>query len=113
MQPRKTAARPRRGHCLRPLLWALMITAAALPAADTAGAEADWTGYFWGDGRRPAVAAYWERLQTRPSYRTEILEARCPITLQGIEDVKQAKASDPALRQALEGAWTGGARNPG
>jgi glutathione S-transferase len=75
--------------------------------------EADWGEYFWGDGKRPAVAAYWQALQARPSYRTEILEARCPITLQGIEDVKQAKASDPALRQALEGAWTGGARNPG
>jgi glutathione S-transferase len=66
-------------------------------------AEADWADRFWSGGRRPAVAAYWERLQARPSYRTEILEARCPITEKGIEDVKRAKAGDPALREALEG----------
>ena len=66
--------------------------------------EVDWGRHFWGDGRRPALANYWQRLQSRPSYRSEILEARCPITLKGIEDVKLAKASDPALREALEGA---------
>lgn len=65
--------------------------------------EADWADCFWGDDRRPAVASYWERLRARPSYRAEILEARCPITVQGIEDLKRAKARDSALRRALEG----------
>lgn len=67
-------------------------------------AEADWDAYFWGDARRPTVAAYWERWQARPSYPTGILEARCPVTRQGIEDLRRAKAADPRLRAALETA---------
>jgi glutathione S-transferase len=65
--------------------------------------EADWGDYFWGDGRRPAVAAYWRRLQRRPSYHSEIDALRCPITRQGISDLKRAKESDARLRAALEG----------
>lgn len=67
-------------------------------------AEADWDEYFWGNGKRPAVAAYWERLQARPSYRSEIMEMRCPMTQRGIADLKRAKTADPQLRLALEGA---------
>ena len=66
-------------------------------------AEADWADCFWGGGKRPAVASYWERLRARPSYRTEILEARCPIAARGIEDLRRAKAGDPVLRGAVEG----------
>ena len=65
--------------------------------------EVDWHDYYWGDGRRPAVAAYWERLTARPSYQSEILEMRCPITRKGIDDVRQAKREDSSLRSALEG----------
>jgi len=65
-------------------------------------AEADWDQYFWGGGKRPAVAAYWERLQARPSYRSEIVDRRCPITCKGIADLKAAKATDPRLGEALE-----------
>jgi hypothetical protein len=69
--------------------------------------EADWTEYFWGAGKRPTVAAYWDRLRARPSYRSEIAAARCPITRQGIEDLKQAKATDARLHDALEGVERG------
>ncbi len=65
--------------------------------------EADWQERFWGAGRRPAVAAYWERLRARPSWRTEIEAQRCAITRRGIADLARAKAADPGLREALEG----------
>jgi glutathione S-transferase len=65
-------------------------------------AEADWDGYYWGDGRRPTVAAYWQRLQERPSFQSEIAAARCPNTRRGIEQLKAAKRSDARLRAALE-----------
>jgi glutathione S-transferase len=66
-------------------------------------AEADWDHYFWGGGQRPTVAAYWKRLQARASFGSEIAAMRCPITEKGMADLKEAKASDPRLRQALEG----------
>jgi glutathione S-transferase len=64
--------------------------------------EADWAERLWGGARRPAVAAYWDRLRARPSYRSEILEMRCPNTRRGIDDLRAAKAADPRLRDALE-----------
>jgi glutathione S-transferase len=65
--------------------------------------EADWDAHFWGGARRPAVAAYWEKLQARPSYASQILAMRCPITRQGMADLRDAKAADPRLREGLEG----------
>jgi glutathione S-transferase len=66
-------------------------------------AEADWDAFFWGEGRRPAVAAYWERLRARPSWASGIEAARCPATRRGIAELKAAKAADARLREALEG----------
>jgi len=65
--------------------------------------EADWEGVFWGAGQRPHVAAYWQRLAERPSYRSEVLDARCPNVRNGIVVLAEAKADDRALRTALEG----------
>jgi len=65
--------------------------------------EADWDDYLWGSGKRPTIAAYWERLKARPSYRSEILDMRCPITQKGIADLKRAKVEDARLHEALEG----------
>jgi len=65
--------------------------------------EVDWEERFWGGGKRPQVAAYWERLKARPSYTTAILHERCETLERGITDVKTAKRDDPALRVALEG----------
>jgi glutathione S-transferase len=67
-------------------------------------AEVDWAEYFWGDGRRPAVRAYFERLQARPSHAAAIEGYRDPLTRRGSARVREAKRSDPALRGALEGA---------
>lgn len=65
--------------------------------------EVDWDEHFWGDDRRPAVAAYWQRLKERPSYEAAILRERCPTLLDGMADVKVAKREDPRLRAALLG----------
>jgi glutathione S-transferase len=64
--------------------------------------EADWDGYFWGGGRNPGVAAYWQRLRERPSYASEIEAVRCPSTRRGIADLKRAKAEDARFRELLE-----------
>lgn len=66
--------------------------------------EADWDALFWGAGRRPAIAAYWERLQARPSFAAAIEQARCPRTRAGVAAVREAKRRSPRLRAALEGA---------
>ena len=81
-------------YTLADVSWAVMLDRLA---------EVDWDGYFWGEGKRPGVAAYWEKLVGRPSYKSEVLEMRCAITRKGIDDVKQAKANDPVLRSAFEG----------
>ncbi len=65
--------------------------------------EVDWDGVLWGDDRRPSVAAYWQRLASRKSYREQIVDMRCEITRLGIDEVKRAKREHPALREALEG----------
>ena len=65
-------------------------------------AEADWAAHFWGVGRRPTIAAYWSRLQERPSFAAAIESVRAPVTRQGIADLADAKRDEPALRAALE-----------
>jgi glutathione S-transferase len=65
-------------------------------------AEADWDNFFWGEDRRPAISSYWRRLQARPSYRGEILDRRSEATLRAMADLKDAKANDARLREALE-----------
>jgi glutathione S-transferase len=64
--------------------------------------EADWADHFWGEGRRPAIAAYWDRLRARPSFASAIEDVRAPVTRQGIADLAAAKRAEPALRAALE-----------
>lgn len=65
--------------------------------------EAGWEDFYWGRGQRPAVAAYWERLQARPSFSSAIEEMRGEVVRRGIADVAEAKAQDAKLRAALEG----------
>ena len=65
--------------------------------------EVDWDRHFWGEGRRPIVAAYWERLLERPSFASAITQHRCAILEKGIADVKAAKRGDDRLRVAFEG----------
>jgi glutathione S-transferase len=53
------------------------------------------------DGR-PGVAAYWDRLRARPSYKSAITEHEHPTIIAGIAAIQAAKRADPALRAALE-----------
>ena len=64
--------------------------------------EVDWIDLFLGEGRRPRVAAYLERMRARPSYEIA-LAPRGEVHVQALRDLSEAKASSPALREALEG----------
>jgi glutathione S-transferase len=65
--------------------------------------EVDWTGFFFREARRPHVAAWFARLQARPSYGRAILDYRDPLSRRGAARVREAKRADPRLREALEG----------
>ena len=65
--------------------------------------EADWDACFWGEGRRPAIAAYWERLRARPSYTRAVEDARGESVRRGMAELRSAKTQSPGLRRALEG----------
>lgn len=64
--------------------------------------EADSLHLFIGDGKRPAVTAWWERITARSAYREAILEHGHPTVDAALERLRQAKAADPVLRAALE-----------
>jgi len=56
------------------------------------------------EGRRPACSHYWTRLRARPSYRAAIVEQSHPTIAHGPGRLREAKAADPVLREALEGS---------
>lgn len=58
---------------------------------------------FLGGGLRPACTAYWERWKQRPSYSEAITGFPHPLIDHGIRRLRELKATDPALRVALEG----------
>jgi glutathione S-transferase len=64
--------------------------------------EADSIHAFIGEGKRPAVTAYWDRVRARPSYREAIEAHDHPIVARGTERIRAAKKSDPELRRMLE-----------
>ena len=66
--------------------------------------QVDALDVFVGQGQRPQCASYWENLKARASYRSAILEHSHPTIEYGTRRLKQAKAANPALRLALEGA---------
>jgi glutathione S-transferase len=70
--------------------------------------QADVLHVFVGATLRPACAAYWERLKARPSHRAAIVEQGHPTIAYGTARLREAKAADPALRVALEGARRAG-----
>jgi glutathione S-transferase len=53
---------------------------------------------------RPVCREYWNDLRQRPSYRAAILEHAHPTIGRGTARLQDAKAADPTLRAALEGA---------
>jgi len=58
---------------------------------------------FLGSGLRPACTAYWNRLKERPSYAEAITGHPHPLIDHGIRRLREVKAADPVLREALEG----------
>ncbi len=67
-------------------------------------AQADCLHVFVDEALRPECAAYWARLSERPAYRAAILEHGHATIDHGTRRLKEAKAADPELRIALEGA---------
>jgi glutathione S-transferase len=59
---------------------------------------------FLGDGKRPNLSAYWERLKERPAYAEAILGHSHPLIEYGQRRIAEAKAADSGLRACLEGA---------
>ncbi len=66
-------------------------------------AQVDSLQVFASEQTRPECAAYWARLQARPSYRQAILENSHPTIRYGTVRLREAKAADPALRLLLDG----------
>lgn len=65
--------------------------------------EGDYIHVFLDAEKRPAVSAYWEALQARPSYREALTNHTHATVTRGLERLRAAKAANPALRTALEG----------
>ncbi len=64
--------------------------------------DADSLHVFVGDGRRPAVDAWWRRFRARPSWAHAIGVHMHPAVVRGTARIRAAKTADPALRRALE-----------
>jgi glutathione S-transferase len=65
--------------------------------------QTDAEAVFLGDGKRPQLTAYWERLELRPAYAEAILGHSHPLIEYGQRRIAEAKAADPGLRVCLEG----------
>jgi glutathione S-transferase len=65
--------------------------------------QANCLHVFTDGALRPRCAAYWEALRKRPSYQQAIVDHSHPLIDYGTRRLEQAKASDPALREVLEG----------
>ena len=66
--------------------------------------EADWLNYFLQD--RPAMAAYWQRLQARDSYKSAILECGHPTIDIATGWLKLKKLNNPKIKALLEAPRT-------
>jgi len=63
--------------------------------------EAESIDLFVGNGKRPAVTAWWQAVQARPSWDTAIVKHGPPPIERGRERLRAAKAADPGLAKAL------------
>ena len=66
--------------------------------------QASAENVFLDPSKRPLVAAYWERLKARPSYRQAILDHDHPLIDYGRDRIAEAKAAHADVRILLEGA---------
>jgi glutathione S-transferase len=64
--------------------------------------ETDYDHVFWGNGKRPLLEAYWQRLRERPSYVRAITAHNHSTIDRGLTRLRETKQRLPALRQALE-----------
>jgi glutathione S-transferase len=64
--------------------------------------EAESIHLFVGNGKRPAVTAWWQATRSRPSWDTAICAQRHPTVERGRERLRRAKSVDPGLAKALE-----------
>ena len=62
--------------------------------------EADWLEYFLHD--RPALSAYWQRLQARSSYQSAIINCGHPSTDIATGWIKLIKLKKPKIKAILE-----------
>lgn len=62
--------------------------------------EGDWLAEFLAE-TRPHVRAYWDALQTRPSYQAGVANHMHPMVTQGTQDIIALKQSDPAFKTAM------------
>lgn len=66
--------------------------------------QASCENVFLDRAERPQLAAYWERLRSRPAYREAILEYSHPLIESGQARILEAKAESERVRILLEGA---------
>jgi glutathione S-transferase len=66
--------------------------------------QADMEEVFLGEGRRPAVTAYWRSLRDRPAYAEAILDMSHPLIEFGRARIAEAKTANPDVRALLEGS---------
>jgi glutathione S-transferase len=65
--------------------------------------QANAEAAFLGNGKRPRIERYWERLKSRPAYTEAILDQSHPAIEYGTRRIKEARADSPALRECLDG----------
>jgi len=65
--------------------------------------QANAEAAFYGNGKRPGVARYWEKLKSRPAYREAILGQSHPAIEAGTQRIQEARAASAPLRESLDG----------
>ncbi len=63
--------------------------------------EADWNEHVLSGNLYPWVQAYWERLQTRPSYNEGVDAFRHPLVSVATDKIRQLKATDDTFRASF------------
>jgi len=69
--------------------------------------EADWVSELLTPAR-PALRAWWEQVQARPSHRTAMTDRQHPRVRSGTARLVAEKARNAAFRRALYGAEDAG-----
>ena len=65
--------------------------------------QVDVLDVYVSPNNRPGCHAWWSACTTRPSYHQAIIAHEHPIVLHGTRRLREFKASDPSIREFLEG----------